>query len=71
MKKLIALILVAFSVMSLLTGCFGLSIGGGTTTKPVSATLGQELIDLQRAKDAGIITESEYEAQKAKLLGTK
>jgi hypothetical protein len=34
-------------------------------------SLGQQLIDLQKAKEAGAITESEYEAQKAKLLGTK
>jgi hypothetical protein len=29
------------------------------------------LIDLRKAKDAGIITDAEYEAQKAKLLGHK
>ena len=34
-------------------------------------TIGQQLIDLQKAKDAGVITEVEYQAQKAKLLGTK
>jgi hypothetical protein len=33
-------------------------------------TLGQQLIDLKKAKDAGAITDAEYEAQKAKLLGT-
>jgi len=34
-------------------------------------TIGQQLIDLQKAKDAGAITDSEYQAQKAKLLGNK
>jgi len=34
-------------------------------------TVGQQLIDLQKAKDAGAITEAEFQAQKAKLLGTK
>ncbi len=34
-------------------------------------TIGQQLIDLQKAKDAGAITDAEYQAQKAKLLGNK
>ncbi len=34
-------------------------------------TTGQQLIDLQKAKDAGAITDSEYQAQKAKLLHSK
>ena len=55
----------------LLTGCLGLSVGGGTTTKNQCPTLGQQLIDLQKAKDAGIISDAEYQAQKAKLLGNK
>jgi hypothetical protein len=34
-------------------------------------TTGQQLIDLQKAKDAGAISDSDYQAQKAKLLGRK
>jgi len=34
-------------------------------------TLGQQLIDLQKAKDAGVISDAEYQAQKARLLGNK
>lgn len=34
-------------------------------------TLGQQLIDLQKAKDAGAISDQEYQAQKARLLGEK
>ena len=34
-------------------------------------TIGQQLVDLQKAKDSGAITESEYQAQKAKLLESK
>jgi hypothetical protein len=34
-------------------------------------TIGQQLIDLQKAKDAGAITETEYQAQKDKLLENK
>jgi hypothetical protein len=33
-----------------------------------AGTLGQELIDLKKAKDMGVITEQEYEEQKAMLL---
>jgi hypothetical protein len=33
-----------------------------------SPTIGQQLIDLQKAKDAGAITEADYQIQKAKLL---
>jgi hypothetical protein len=71
MKKLIVPVLIGLSAMTLLSGCIGLSIGGGPTTKPGSPTLGQQLIDLQKAKEAGAITEAEYQAQKAKLLGKK
>ena len=31
-------------------------------------TVGQQLVDLKKAKDAGAISEGEYEAKKAKLL---
>ena len=34
-------------------------------------TIGQQLIDLQKAKAAGAITEVEYQAHKAKLLGSQ
>ena len=37
----------------------------------VAPTVGQQLIDLKEAKDAGAITEAEYEAEKAKLLNGK
>lgn len=31
-------------------------------------TVGQELIDLKRAHESGVITEQEYEAKKTELL---
>lgn len=37
----------------------------------VGTTLGQELLDLQKARDAGALTEAEYQAQRAKLLGNQ
>ncbi len=71
MRKLIVPVLVGLSAMTLLTGCIGLSIGGGTTSKPVTATVGQQLMDLQKAKDTGAITDAEYQAQKTKILNEK
>ena len=32
-------------------------------------TRGQELIDFKKARDQGVITEDEYQAQKKRLLG--
>ncbi len=69
MKKLIVPALIGLSAMALLAGCIGLRIGGTTTGSPDSATIGQQLLDLQKAKDAGVITDTEYQAQKAKVLG--
>ena len=60
--------MIGLVAMTLFTGCLGLSVGGGTTTKPQIATVGQQLVDLQKAKDAGAINEAEFQAQKAKLL---
>lgn len=37
----------------------------------VAPTMGQQLIDLKKARDTGAITETEYEAEKAKLLNGK
>lgn len=36
-----------------------------------SATLGQQLIDLQKARDSGAISEMEYQTQRAKFLAQK
>lgn len=68
MKKRIVPLLTAIGAATLLSGCIGLSIGGGTSNKPESPTVGQQLIDLQKAKDAGAISDSEYQAQKARIL---
>ena len=71
MKKLSIPLLVGLSAMMLLSGCIGVQLGGGTTNRTQASTVGQQLIDLQKAKDAGIITDAEYQAQKAKLLANK
>jgi len=57
--------------MTLLTGCLGLQLGPDSITKCQTPTVGQQLIDLQKAKDAGAISDTEYQAQKAKLLAKK
>jgi hypothetical protein len=68
MKRLLVSIIIGVSAMTLLTGCLGLQLGPDTITKSQTPTVGQQLIDLQRAKDSGAITDTEYQAQKAKLL---
>ena len=71
MKKLFLPIVIGLASVTLLTGCLAIQLGGGTTTRPESPTVGQQLIDLQHAKDTGAISDSEYQQQKAKLLETK
>ena len=69
MKKLIAPISLALCAAVFLSGC--IAAIGNRGTNPSDATLGQQLIDLQKAKDAGAMTDAEYQVQKAKLLDTK
>jgi hypothetical protein len=71
MKRLFVPTTVALFVTVLLTGCLALQVGGGDKKELQTATVGQQLVDLQKAKDAGAISDSEYQAQKAKLLGSK
>ena len=66
MKKSIMAVLVAAPLLLLLNGCVGLQMGGGP--KVQAPTVGQQLIDLQRARSIGAISEPDYQAQKARLL---
>ena len=66
MKHLLLSIVIGLSAMTLLTGCLNLQLGGGS--KSESPTIGQQLVDLQKAKDSGAITDAEFQTQKAKLL---
>jgi len=72
MKKYVFFTLVIVCAIAFLTGC-SWSVGSSNTPKTtkVAPTTGQQLIDLQKAKDAGAITEAEYQVQKAKLLGSR
>lgn len=73
MKKTIVLAVVSLSAILLLNGCIVLSLGGGTktTNETPKITVGQQLMDLQKAKDSGAISESEYQTQRNKILGSK
>ena len=60
----------ALASLLLLNGCLALQIGGGDKKQDgARPTVGQQLIDLQKAKDSGAISEADYQAQKAKVLG--
>ncbi len=54
--------MVGVSAMTLLTGCLGLQFGSDHVAKTQTPTIGQQLVDLQKAKDAGAITDTEYQA---------
>jgi hypothetical protein len=57
------------SLVFTLSGCVA-AIGNREPAKS-TATLGQQLIDLKKARDEGVLTEAEYFAQRAKFLGEK
>jgi len=71
MKKILLPALIGLVAMTFLTGCVNLQLGGGTTSKPQPPTVGQQLIDLQHAREARVITEEEYQVQKARILGNR
>ena len=59
-------------IASLFTGTAGcLVIGGGTTTRNAPNTLGRELLDLQAAREEGVLTEDEYATAKQNLLASR
>ena len=76
MKKTLVPSLIGLAALTLLAGCAispSLSLGGGkkTTTIQQPPTVGQQLIDLQKAKASGAITDAEYQTEKAKILNGK
>jgi hypothetical protein len=64
MKRMIAIFLV-IAVLTTMTSC--LAIGTGGKKVDDRPTLGQELLDLQKAKEAGAVSQEEYEELKEKL----
>ena len=69
MKSLCVSVLIGLAAATLLSGCVAAS--DKSYHQDVKPTLGQQLLDLKKAKDAGAINDAEYEAQKTKLLEKK
>ena len=64
MNRTIGTIIILLLMMSL-TSCIAVGSGGEKITH--EPTLGQQMIDLQKAKDQGAITAKEYEELKDKV----
>jgi len=58
--------LIAAALIIGLAGCWG--GGADVRNSNRSTTVGQELIDLQRAYDQGLIDQREYERQRRRIL---
>jgi hypothetical protein len=74
MKSKFVITLTILASASLLLGaCTGCawSIGSGKTEKcsaPMAPTRGQELMDLKKAQEQGVITDAEYEKLKQQIM---
>ena len=67
MRNPLTPLLFALPALLLFTGC-AITMGGGTKTAAPGPTLGQQLIDLQTARNTGAISQSEYETLRAKMI---
>lgn len=67
MKKLLVPTGIALAGILLVSGCVA-AIGNRDGRHSGNVSVGQQLIDLKKAKDAGAISDAEYETEKAKLL---
>jgi len=70
MQKIVISSLAGLALMALITGC-SIELGTGSTTRIENATVGQQLIDLKKAKDIGALSDAEYDQEKAKILNRK
>ncbi len=64
MKRIISLLLV-MALLTTMVSC--IAVGSGGEKIEQKPTLGQELIDLKKARDEGAISEQEYKEMKEKL----
>ena len=69
MKKLFAPAVLGLSTMLFLSGCVA-AIGNRGADRGGN-TVGQQLTDLQKAKESGAITEAEFQTQKSLILNYK
>ena len=67
MKKIIEIVMVMILVPTLVS-C--IAVGSGGKKIEQQPTLGQELLDLKKAKDEGAISDQEYHEMKEKLKRT-
>jgi hypothetical protein len=67
MKKTIACIVCGLLLMGFVISCGG----GGAKVDARGTTVGQELIDLDKAYKEGVITEKQYNDQKKAILKRK
>lgn len=68
MKKHFVPFLIAMCAMATLTGCVAAIGNRDAGLNRGNVTLGQQLIDLKKAKEAGALNDTEYEEQRARLL---
>ncbi|HUA38593.1 MAG TPA: hypothetical protein VMA35_09405 [Candidatus Sulfopaludibacter sp.] len=84
MKKILIPLVAGLLTMTFLTGCLDLRLGGGSRSdttntdqhpvvgqQMVAPTIGQQLIDLQKAREAGAISDQEYQDLRTNLLQNK
>lgn len=64
MRKIISLLLV-MALLTTMVSC--IAVGSGGKKVDHQATLGQQLIDLKKARDEGAISAQEYEELREKL----
>jgi hypothetical protein len=69
MKKFVFPTSLALAAILFLSGC--VAAIGNRDTQRGGGTIGQQLVDLQKAKDVGAINDVEFQTQKAKLLENK
>jgi hypothetical protein len=68
LRKVICTVLLC-AVLLMPSGCLGLVVR--TIPDGHEPTLGQELMDLKKARDDGSMTQQEYDTAKVKLLDEK
>lgn len=68
-KKILLPAAAGLSLLLLTSGC--LSVGDGERTNVHPPSVGQQLVDLKKARDAGALSDEEFAAQKQKVLAGK